>query len=172
MPIDNKNILIEEYHGCSEQVTRIDTVIWQTASIIFPINLAGFAYLGSILKSPKENILIVILLSLGSMALLLAWYLLSRAWYSYQSVAFYRMREIEKELGMWHYHYSFFIRQRRSERSSILEKTDESERKRFQKITNKIKPFPIGARLITAVSTVLFLFGWFVLIVYKLIVSV
>jgi integrase len=38
---------------------------------------------------------------IGSITLLITWYLLSRQWYGYQAIAFYRMREIETDLGLW-----------------------------------------------------------------------
>ena len=48
MSSEEKNdILLKEYGFCDAQIGRLDALIWQTASLIYPISLAGFAYFGT-----------------------------------------------------------------------------------------------------------------------------
>jgi len=169
MPSDHRGMLVEEYHSCNEQVSRLDSLIWQTASIILPITLAGFAYFGLSTSHTLEHFFILLTVAAGSTTLLVAWYLLSRAWYAYQWVAFYRMREIETELGLWHYRYSFYIRQSRSKRKAMLNQMSDDEEIRFRKVAKQLGGLPrFGARAITRVITAIFLVGWIVLVVREI----
>lgn len=111
MESEHQALLIEEYKGCDEKISRLDSLIWQTASVIFPISLAGFALFGLSTNHTVSQFFIALAVAIGSMALLITWFLLSRAWYGYQSIAFYRMRKIETELELWHYRYARFMRQ-------------------------------------------------------------
>ena len=152
--------LLEEYRGCDNQVTRMDNLIWQTASVVFPITLAGFAYFGSSTVHTPDQFAIVAAVAIGSMTLLVTWFLLSRAWYGYQSVAYFRLREIETELGLWHYRYSLFVRESPKNRRVAIEQIqDEEMKERFQRLENKIRTFPfsltrpVGIRATTMVIT-------------------
>ena len=44
---ENTDTLLKEYGFCDAQIGRLDALIWQTASLIYPISLAGFAYFGT-----------------------------------------------------------------------------------------------------------------------------
>jgi hypothetical protein len=162
---DHHDVLLQEYKSCDAQVSRIDKLIWQTASIIFPIALAAFAYLGLSSMHSTNQFFVTLTVAIGSSSLLITWYLLSCQWYGYQSIAFYRMREIEKELGLWHYRYSFFMR-RHSERKSVIERMNKNEKARFLKMESDIDGFPrIGLRTAIATITTIFLIGWIALLV-------
>ena len=95
--MEEQSMLIEEYKGCDEKVSRLDSLIWQTASVIFPISLAGFGYYGIATKHTYDQFIALLAVGIGSITLLLTWFFLARAWYGYQALAFYRMREIETE---------------------------------------------------------------------------
>jgi hypothetical protein len=164
--------LREEYRGCSEKIGRLDNLIWQTASVILPIILAGFAYFGSSINHTPEKFLVVFITGVGSMALLVTWYMLSRTWYFYQMVAFYRIQEIETELGLWHYRYSIFLRKSNEERKIELEQIKGDEKKRFQKIAQEQPNIPrLGLRKTTTILTVMFFMGWGALIIREYFLS-
>ncbi|MBI5954237.1 MAG: hypothetical protein HY865_21485 [Chloroflexi bacterium] len=172
MPPEKQAALREEYRGCSEKIGRLDSLIWQTASVILPIILAGFAYFGSSTNHTPEQFFVVFITGAGSMALLSLWYMLSRTWYFYQQVAFYRIREIEAELGLWHYRYSIFLRKSKKERKIILEQLKGDEKKRFQKIAQEQPNIPrIGLFKTTTILTALFFVGWGVLIIREAFLS-
>jgi hypothetical protein len=161
MASEHQTALLQEYNSCDVQISRIDTLIWQTASVVFPITLAGFGYFGLSSTHIAEQFLIACAIGLGSIALLITWCVLSHQWYGYQAIAFYRMREIETELGLWHYRYSFFMRQPKKERTPLSMKMGKEEQTRFQDLERKIGGFPrIGLRVAVRTITIIFFLGW------------
>jgi len=172
MPVKNQDALLQEYKICSEQVARLDNLIWQTASIIFPITLAGFAFFGSSVRHTIEQFFVIVATAVGSIALLTAWYLLSRRWYVYQRVGFYRMREIEEQLGLWHYRYTSLIRKYGRKRKLALEQMKSTEKGRYQKVSDQAGNVPIiGLRRTTAVITIVFIIGWIGLIIREILLT-
>ena len=165
MANEHQDALLQEYNSCDTQVSRIDTLIWQTASVVFPIALAAFAYFGLASTHTANQFFVALVVAIGSVTLLITWYLLSRQWYGYQVIAFYRMREIEAELGLWHYRYSFFMRRPSAERKSVIELMDDDEKARFQKMASHVGGFPrIGLRAAIKTITTIFLVAWIALL--------
>ena len=172
MTSNRQDALLKEYQVCAENVTRLDNLIWQTAAIIFPITLAGFAFFGSSATHTIEQCFVISATGLGSIALLATWYLLSRRWYAYERLAFYRMREIEEELGLWYYRYSFIVRKTPKKRKHALMQVKEGEREKFEKMSNYVGNVPlIGLRRTTAIITVVFIVGWLGLVAYEFILA-
>ena len=172
MSSDHQDALFEEYRSCDEQVTRLDNLIWQTASIIFPITLAGFALFGLSSSHTPERFFVIVATAVGSITLLITWYLLSCRWYVYEHVAFYRMREIEDELGLWHRRYSSFIRVSPKKQKLALQRMSDDEKPRFQKLSSQVGSVPfIGLRTTTTVITTIFVIGWLALIVREYILT-
>jgi len=165
MPANNKTILLEEYRDCSAKIGRLDNLIWQTASVIFPITLAGLGYFGLSSSHSPDQFVSVLIIGIGSMILLMTWLLLSRNWYFYQLIAFYRLREIEIELGLWHYRYALFLRESKQSREKILEKMRGKEKERFNKLAEQQRDIPrIGLRRTMNFLTTVFVLGWLVLV--------
>lgn len=163
---DYKDSIREEYSECSEKIARLDTLIWQTASVILPITLAGFAYFGSSTIHTPSQFFVVLVTGMGSMALLVTWFMLSRSWYFYQLIAFYRIREIEAELGMWHYRYSLFLRKSTKERRVLLEHSKDIEKERYLKLEKHLPDAPrIGLHITITILTTMLLIGWIALII-------
>jgi len=172
MTSEHQTALLQEYDSCDTQVSRIDTLIWQTASVVFPITLAGFAYFGLSSSHAKEQFSVISAVAIGSITLLTIWYFLSRQWYAYQAIAFYRMREIESELGMWHYRYSLFMRHPKKERNSFIKTLNKKDEKRFQLLENQIGNFPrVGLRAAIATMTSIFILGWIGLLIREYILT-
>jgi hypothetical protein len=166
MPTEHKTFLLEEYRGCSERISRLDSLIWQTASVILPITLAGFAYFGSSSRHTPDQFVSVLIVGIGSLTLLMMWFMLSRNWYFYILIAFHRMQEIEIELGLWHYRYALFLRESKQGREKVLEKATKKEKERFQKLAEQQKDIPrIGLRRTINFLSTIFSIGWIVLIV-------
>lgn len=161
----NEDALLEEYRSCDERVGRLDSLMWQTAAIIFPISLAGFAFFGVLTTQSKGQFLITLAAGIGSIALLLTWFQLSKQWYVYQRIAFYRMREIEPILGLWQYRYAAFVRASRIEREAFLQTLNDSEKDRFRELDSAFVVFHrIGLQRAMRVITILFIAGWVALI--------
>jgi hypothetical protein len=172
MSSENHEALLTEYEICDEKAGRLDSLIWQTASVIFPITLAGFTYFGLLPTHTPENVPIVLIVGIGSITLLMTWYLLSRAWYSYQSLAFYRMREIENELGLWHYRYSGFVRKSNDEQETMLGKVTDEDKNRLQKMKSQVDSFTrVGLHITTQAITAIFILGWLILIIREFVLA-
>lgn len=171
--MDKQSLLIEEYKGCDEKVSRLDSLIWQTASVIFPISLAGFGYYGISTNHTPDQFVVLLVVGIGSTTLLLTWYLLARAWYGYQALAFYRMREIETELDLWHYRYAKHMRQSKEERSRILSREkNKSLKERFERLDEQMEEIPkIGLKATIRVLTSLFVLGWLALLVREAVLT-
>lgn len=164
-------LLLEEYKSCDERVGRLDGLMWQTAAIVFPISLAGFAFFGIIPAHSREQFLVILAAGIGSIALLTTWLLLSIRWYGYQKLAFYRMREIEPVLGFWQYRYAAFIRLASSERAIALEEMNQAEQKRFKDLGESYGEFPrFGLGRAIRLITILFILGWIALIVREFLI--
>lgn len=160
--------ILLEYKICDSQVSRIDRLIWQTASIIFPITLAALAYFGSTLNISYREILIEIIVAIGSISIMLIWSQLALQWHGYQAIAFHRMHEIEKELGMWHYRYSLYLRlpsEKRQDFIQLLSQESESQENvaRYRKAEEEVIKFGrfsvrLAIKLITLISVIAWIF--------------
>src|SRR5687768_2200867 len=163
---DEKTILLEEYRDCSGKIGRLDNLIWQTASVILPITLAGFAYFGLSSSHTTDQFISVVAVGIGSITLQMAWFLLSRNWYSYQLIALYRLREIEIELGFWHYRYALFLRESKQGREKMLKKMTKKQKERLLKLAEQQRDIPrIGLRRTITFLTAIFSVGWIVLMI-------
>jgi hypothetical protein len=159
---ENTDTLLKEYGFCDAQIGRLDALIWQTASLIYPISLAGFAYFGTSSTHTPDRFLSLIAVAIGSITLMVIWYLLSRLWFRFQSIAFYRMVEIEDELGvMWRFRYSSFMGMPNRQREKALDQISDEKQARFKKLENRIGDFRgVGLRPAAAYVTLIFILGW------------
>ena len=131
-----EEILIEEYKVCHDKTTRIDFLIWTLASILFPLQVSAFSYFllnKETLSNYNSTVLLVASISIYSA---LIWNRLSITWHTYQKIAYYRMREIEKELELFHYRYSLYFRNSYYLRNKLLE--DENDKNKFIRLGEKI----------------------------------
>ena len=163
---ENIDTLLKEYGFCDAQIGRLDSLIWQTASLIYPISLGGFAYFGTVSAHTPDRFFSLLAVALGSVTLMVIWYLLSRLWFRYQSIAFYRMMEIEEEIGaMWRFRYSSYLGIPNRQREKALDQISEDKQFRFKKLESRIGDFRgVGLRPAAAYVTLIFIIGWLAII--------
>ena len=102
----------------------------------------------------------------GAISLVTIWYRLTLQWHGYQAIAFYRMKEIESELGMWHYRYSLFIRKSSKERKELIEGMPEDDKSRVSDLQREIVAFQrLGVRLAARIMTCIVAMGWLLLVI-------
>jgi hypothetical protein len=159
---ENTDTLLKEYGFCDDQIGRLDSLIWQTASLIYPISLGGFAYFGTSSTHTPDRFFSLLAVATGSITLILIWYLLSRLWLRFQSIAFYRMVEIEDEIGsMWRFRYSSFLGIPNRKRNNALSKLSDEQHSRFKKLEDRIGDFRgVGLRPAALFVTLIFILGW------------
>jgi hypothetical protein len=170
---EKKEVLLQEYDLCDKHIGRLDTLIWQTASLIYPISLAGFTYFGIASTHTPDRFFAVLAVGIGSVTLLVIWYMLSRLWFRFQSIAFYRMVEIEDEIEyMWRFRYSSFMGKPNTQRKKAFKKMDDEEQSRYQKLDNLMGDFRgIGLRPAAAYVTLIFVFGWVATIIREYVIT-
>lgn len=102
-PAEGKpELLIEEYKLCHDYASHMNSITWQMAAVLFPVSLAGLAFMFSLSIDPGLlRLILVVVVSTISITTLWAWFQLFTRWFSYEQLAFYRMAEIEEELGFW-----------------------------------------------------------------------
>ena len=159
---ENIDTLLKEYGFCDSQIGRLDSLIWQTASLIYPISLGGFAYFGTSSIHTPDRFFSLLAVAIGSITLILIWYLLSRLWFRFQSIAFYRMVEIEDEIGvMWRFRYSSFMGIPNKQRKKAHDQISEEKQSRFKKLEGRIGDFRgVGLRPTAMYVTLIFILGW------------
>lgn len=168
---ENKDALLAEYDKCDEKAGRIDALVWQFAAVMFPITLAGFTYFGLSTTHTVNQFFVVLAVAIGSITLLVTWSLLAHQWHGYQTIAYYRMREIEAELGLWHYRYSGYMSWTSKKRKFLLEEIkDEDEKARLLNVETRMKNFPlVGLSGTVNLITSMYIIGWVLLVIRELI---
>ena len=159
---ENTETLLQEYGFCDGQIGRLDSLIWQTAALIYPISLGGFAYFGTSSTHSPDRFFSLLAVAIGSITLMVIWYLLSRLWFRFQSIAFYRMVEIEDEIGiMWRSRYSSFMGIPSRQRKKAFDQLSDEKISRFKKVESRIGDFRgVGLRPAAAYVTLIFILGW------------
>lgn len=71
------------------------------AQILIPFSLAGVGALLNLTEHNYQSLTTVFMTSLVSSLILLGWLKIAVRWHGYQTIAQYRMLEIERDLGMW-----------------------------------------------------------------------
>jgi len=170
---ENTDTLLKEYGFCDDQIGRLDALIWQTASLIYPISLAGFAYFGTSSTHTSDKFFSLLAVAVGSITLMAIWYLLSRLWFRFQSTAFYRMVEIEEEIGvMWRFRYSSFLGISNRRRKKALDEMGDEKQSRFKKLDERMGDFRgVGLRPAAAYVTSIFILGWLAIIIREYILT-
>jgi hypothetical protein len=151
--------LIEEYKLCHDYATHMNSITWQMAAVLFPVSLAGLAFMFSISSNPGLlRLMLVVVVSSISITTLWAWLQLFMRWFSYEQIAFYRMAEIEEELGLWLVRYGEALR--KAEHTLTKE--------RYKRLTVKFAQFPRkGTREIVRLVVSVLIAGWVILSAFE-----
>ena len=170
---EDTDTLLKEYGFCDTQIGRLDSLIWQTASLIYPISLGGFAYFGTSTTHTPDRFFSLLAVAIGSITLMVIWYLLSLLWFRFQSIAFYRMVEIEDEIGdMWRFRYSSFMGIPNRQRKKALGQISDEKQSRFKKLESRIGDFRgVGLRPAAAFVTLIFILGWLAITIREYILT-
>lgn len=161
--------LLEEYRLSHDYANHMDSIAWQMAAVLLPVSLASLAYLFSLSgQSGFVRLAIVTVVSGISITILWAWLQLFKRWLAYQQVAYYRMAEIEDELGLWLVRYGQILRSdaKPEGQSDLRGKPEDSER--YQHLRERFGKFPQRKTelLITLVVRIL-IAGWILLAIME-----
>lgn len=91
--------LIDEYKICYEHAYKLESLIWQTASIFGVGSLAGFGLLANIkFKSDLDFFVLTLIISTLAISVSYTWIRFVRRWGSIEGKKFDRLQEIEKDI--------------------------------------------------------------------------
>lgn len=95
------DILLTEYAVCLNDVSQLDSDIWQSSHIFLGISIVGFTILLQAQVHSWAEIAVHIVISAVGISLVTIWIKLCSGWLRLIHINLYRMREIEEELDMW-----------------------------------------------------------------------
>lgn len=134
-------ILLKEYEVCITDAHELEQLIWTTASILVPASIAGIVYLsaGMVNSISRHQFLAQTGVAVFAIIFTWQWSQMVRRWYSYQSITYYRVLEIERELGMYKERYAQaikdFVDQKGYEQDPLVSKMVTAMRPQFYKVS-------------------------------------
>ncbi len=104
-------VLLKEYELCTGDANHLEEVIWATAGVLFTASVAGIGLLGGTIPTQPRpyDYLLRASIALVSVVFLWAWRIIASRWYSIQRMMYYRIIEIEEELGMYKERYVSYL---------------------------------------------------------------
>lgn len=103
------DILLTEYEVCLNDVSQLDSDIWQSSYIFLGISIVGFTILLQAQAHNWAEIAVHVIVSAVGISLVIIWMKLCSGWLRLIHVNLYRMREIEEELGMWRERLIYYL---------------------------------------------------------------
>lgn len=167
--MESEDKLLEEYRLGQEYVVALHEQIWQIGSILIATSLGTFAIIAAFQSITMSSLIISIVSGVISTSLLVIWYLIMERFGSFIRVSYYRLREIEVELGLWRNRYINYL----DNPSEIdLTQLSEFEKKRLDRLqkTFRGKYSRIGARTFERWLIMLIPLVWASWIIYQVVV--
>jgi len=96
--LPSEDALLSEYQSAQEQALQADTIGWQISAILIAAVLVAFGRLIDLFSTANSNIAIIIIFFIN--LFLSFWILLFLGQHQVWLMKLYRVREIEKELGL------------------------------------------------------------------------
>lgn len=150
----SSNVLLTEYEACMMDASQLDSDIWQSGSLIMALSIVSISLLLQTRSKTWVDFLTCVLAAVFGIVILAIWRRLFQGWLYLISVNFYRMREIEDQLGMWRERYIAYVEGTRGSRVSS------EERARFAKLVRTVRP---RVRLLGGAPGVERVLGWLLL---------
>ena len=107
--MDKEQKLMEEYKLSQDYVLNLHAQIWQIGAILIAASLGTFALIVGLNTPSISSILISVISAFISSLLLGIWYLITKRFAAFIQVSYYRMRQIEAELGLWRNRYIDYL---------------------------------------------------------------
>jgi hypothetical protein len=102
-------ILLKECELCSADANHLEEMIWTTAGILITASVAGVGFLGSSVPKSLYDYLIRTSIAILSIFFIYLWTVIVSRWYSIQRMMYFRIQEIEEELGMYKERYIIYL---------------------------------------------------------------
>lgn len=170
IPQEQQNALLTEYQVAQQNAWKWDSAIWQSAAIFISASLAGFVVITQIPGSTPFRSLIVFIVGLSVILALIGWFAMVQRWEAYKQVLFYRLREIEQELGLWKNRYLAHLTLKKIEHGQGLLEVSENDKAKLQKLEQAFPGFP-GISVISLLRLIVIglCVGWIILMIVAVI---
>jgi hypothetical protein len=163
------DFLMEEYKICHDYASNMNATSWQMAAVLMPISVASLAYLLS-LPGPRSaaRLIVAVLIATMAIGILWTWLMLFRRWFAYQQIAYHRMAEIERELGLWLITYGQVLRSGSEISSQVGQEIENDEH--YLRLRRRFGKLPRG-KTTTSVTfmTWLLIIGWLLFVIIELV---
>lgn len=106
---NRKTYLQKEYEICEMIVEQNERAIWTTASIFFTASIGAIAFVASKDLHDKTSLLFVGLVGISTIFVLIGWYRAFLRWRQFQHLAYYRMMQIEEEMGYFIIRFGHYL---------------------------------------------------------------
>jgi len=103
------DISLTEYQVCISDVSQLDSDIWQSSYVFLGISIIGFAILLQTQAHDWIDFSVFAITAIFGVSLIIIWSKLCSVWLRLIHINFYRMREIERQLGMWRERYIHYL---------------------------------------------------------------
>jgi hypothetical protein len=165
----SEQALLAEYQAAHDEVDRLNRQLWTTGQILIPLSLAAFGFL---LDVPKDSVLQDLVTTsfaaVASALMLWGWYGISKRWLAYQSIAQYRIIEIEQELDLWCLRYELYAANPAAYEGQIAALSNsESVRARLERIPQSIRPVGTSTRIVMRNLVLMLISAWVLLVMTK-----
>ena len=113
-PRNRWQVLLVEYELLDSYLHTLSQRIWTSGLVLIGLSLIGIAFMAVGMDSAREETSsVTALMAVAASIMAVVWWVLQRRLFSMQSVAEFRKREIEREMGMRSEIYLTFLRQGR-----------------------------------------------------------
>lgn len=167
---EHQSALLAEYEIAQQNVWKWDNATWQTAAIFLSASLAGFIVVTQTPDSSPYKPVIVFILGLSSILVLLGWFAIIQRWDASKRVVFFRLREIEQELGMWKNRYLEHLTLIKILKSPGLRVISDDDKGRLQRLEQAFPKYPgISVTLLIKIIVAGIIIGWTSLVIFEVI---
>lgn len=167
---EHQSALLAEYEIAQQNVWKWDNATWQTAAIFLSASLAGFIVITQTPDSSPYKPAIVFILGLSSILVLLGWFAIIQRWDASKRVLFFRLREIEQELGLWKNRYLEHLTLIKILKSQGLKILSDDDKERLQRLEQAFPKYPgISVNSLIKIIVTGIIIGWISLIIFEII---
>ncbi len=165
---ENEMKLMAEYKACLDDVTQLDSDMWQSSYVFLGGSVIGIPVLLKIQAQSNLELILFFGISIFGISLIYIWHNLCSAWLRIMHIDFYRMVEIERQVDLWRERYIHYLDQH--EDFQPRDEEEDDQLKGLDQIFNVGKHIkgPPGVRKILGYVRNLFIGWWLILMVKQL----
>jgi hypothetical protein len=122
-----EEVLLKEYEFCQSTAQSMESNIWQSSAVIGLGLIGSFILISMRAGTSQPPWYIACMIAPITLVISLLWWLIARRWWSVQHAMFFRMRHIERELGIHSLTYIKYLDHPELIEESKLSKNEKQE---------------------------------------------